>query len=86
MSAADDDVADRTDVLSAAGVERRSAFVDLTPLRESPAFARLWIGTAISAISAVSGAGMTLPRVFLTKRHVNENVFPFYEIITQMVT
>lgn len=31
-------------------LERRSRFVDLTPLRESPAFARLWAGGAISGI------------------------------------
>ncbi len=33
-------------------LERRSRFVDLTPLRESPAFARLWAGGAISGIGA----------------------------------
>ncbi|WP_207670003.1 MFS transporter [Glaciibacter flavus] len=31
---------------------RKRRFVDLTPLRHSPAFARLWIGAAISGIGA----------------------------------
>ncbi|CAN5349420.1 MFS transporter [soil metagenome] len=31
---------------------RRRRFVDLTPLRSSPAFARLWAGTAISGVGA----------------------------------
>lgn len=31
---------------------QRRRFVDLAPLRESPAFARLWIGSAISGIGA----------------------------------
>jgi MFS family permease len=31
---------------------RRSLFVDLAPLRESPAFARLWAGTAIAGIGS----------------------------------
>ena len=40
---------------------RRSALVDLAPLRESPAFARLWIGTAVSAI----GSQLTLVAIGL---------------------
>ncbi len=31
---------------------RRRRFVDLTPLRRSPAFARLWVGSAIAGIGA----------------------------------
>ncbi|MET0976958.1 MAG: MFS transporter, partial [Leifsonia sp.] len=31
---------------------QRRRFVDLAPLRESPAFARLWIGAAVSGIGA----------------------------------
>lgn len=41
--------------------ERRSRLVDLSPLRESPAFARLWIGNSISAI----GGQMTIVAVSL---------------------
>lgn len=55
-------------ILPAAGVEtaqaapgRRRRFVDLAPLRASPAFARLWIGNAISGI----GAQMTIVAVGL---------------------
>ncbi|PJJ63232.1 MFS transporter [Compostimonas suwonensis] len=40
---------------------RRRHFVDLSPLRESPAFARLWIGGAISGI----GGQMTIVAVGL---------------------
>ena len=40
---------------------RRRHFVDLTPLRESPPFARLWIGGAISGI----GGQMTIVAVGL---------------------
>ncbi|MCR8671855.1 MFS transporter [Agrococcus sp. HG114] len=41
--------------------QRRRRMVDLAPLRASPAFARLWIGTAISGI----GAQMTIVAVGL---------------------
>ncbi|WP_416351966.1 MFS transporter [Subtercola sp. RTI3] len=40
---------------------KHSRFVDLTPLRESPAFARLWLGGAISGI----GGQMTIVAVGL---------------------
>jgi MFS family permease len=40
---------------------RRSLFVDLTPLRRSPAFARLWLGGAISGI----GGQMTIVAIGL---------------------
>ncbi|MEO7124486.1 MAG: MFS transporter, partial [Lacisediminihabitans sp.] len=40
---------------------RRNILVDLSPLRESPAFARLWAGTAISGI----GGQMTILAVGL---------------------
>ena len=40
---------------------RRRAFVDLTPLRVSPAFARVWAGSAISGI----GANLTIVAVGL---------------------
>lgn len=40
---------------------RRSHLVDLTPLRSSPAFARLWIGEAVSGI----GSQMTVVAVML---------------------
>ena len=32
---------------------RRSLFADLTPLRRSPAFARLWIGSSIAGIGTM---------------------------------
>lgn len=43
--------------------EPRRRFVDLTPLRRSPAFARLWIGQSISGIGAqltVTGIGLQI--------------------------
>ncbi len=40
---------------------RRNHFIDLSPLRESPAFARLWIGGAVSGI----GGQMTIVAVGL---------------------
>ena len=51
--------------------ERRSSFVDLRPLRESPAFARLWIGTAISAI----GAQLTLVAIGLQVYDITQSTF-----------
>ena len=50
---------------------RRSAFVDLSPLRESPAFARLWIGTAVSAI----GAQLTLVAIGLQVYDITKSTF-----------
>lgn len=50
---------------------RRSAFVDLAPLRASPAFARLWIGTAISAI----GAQLTLVAIGLQVYDITQSTF-----------
>ncbi len=44
-----------------ATLARRRHFVDLSPLRESPAFARLWVGGAISGI----GGQMTIVAVGL---------------------
>lgn len=44
-----------------ATVARRGHFVDLTPLKESPAFARLWAGSAITGI----GSQMTIVAVGL---------------------
>ncbi len=40
---------------------KKRRFVDITPLRESPAFARLWLGSAVSGI----GAQLTLVAVGL---------------------
>jgi len=40
---------------------RRSHLIDLAPLRESPAFAKLWLGNSISGI----GAQMTIVAVGL---------------------
>jgi MFS family permease len=45
---------------------RRTHFIDLTPLRESPAFARLWGGGAISGI----GGQMTIVAVGLQIYHL----------------
>lgn len=41
--------------------ERKRRFVDLSPLRQSPAFARLWVGASLSGI----GAQMTIVAVGL---------------------
>lgn len=50
---------------------RRSALIDLAPLRESPAFARLWIGTAVSAI----GAQLTLVAIGLQVYDITRSTF-----------
>ena len=59
-----------TDPLQPVAV-RRSAFVDLRPLRESPPFARLWIGTSISAI----GAQLTLVAIGLQVYDIARSTF-----------
>lgn len=46
---------------TASAAQNRSLFVDLRPLRESPAFARLWLGGAISGI----GGQMTIVAIGL---------------------
>jgi len=58
-----------TDVDTEAPKRRR--FVDLTPLRVSPAFARLWIGGAISGI----GSWLTLVAVGLQVYEITESTF-----------
>jgi MFS family permease len=50
---------------------RRTHFVDLSPLRESPAFARLWFGNAISGI----GGQMTIVAVGLQIYHLTGSTF-----------
>jgi MFS family permease len=50
---------------------RRTHFVDLAPLRESPAFARLWAGGAISGI----GGQMTIVAVGLNIYHLTGSTF-----------
>ncbi|HEY4224550.1 MAG TPA: MFS transporter [Pseudolysinimonas sp.] len=50
---------------------KRRRFVDITPLRESPAFARLWIGAAISGI----GAQLTLVAVGLQIYDITASTF-----------
>jgi MFS family permease len=50
---------------------RRSALVDLAPLRESPAFARLWVGSAVSAI----GAQLTLVAIGLQVYDITGSTF-----------
>ncbi len=50
---------------------KRRRFVDLTPLRVSPAFARLWFGGAISGI----GAWLTLVAVGLQIYDITESTF-----------
>ena len=54
-----------------APVMRKSAFIDLSPLRESTPFARLWIGTAISAI----GAQLTLVAIGLQVYDITASTF-----------
>ena len=53
------------------GAARRSHFVDLSPLRASPAFARLWIGTAISNI----GAQFTMVAIALQVYDITHSTF-----------
>ncbi|WP_349898339.1 MFS transporter [Parafrigoribacterium soli] len=50
---------------------RRGVFIDLSPLRESPAFARLWAGNAISGI----GAQMTILAVGLHIYDITASTF-----------
>lgn len=50
---------------------RRSHFIDLSPLRESPAFARLWAGQAISGI----GAQLTIVAVGLQIYDITGSTF-----------
>jgi hypothetical protein len=50
---------------------KRTHFVDLTPLRQSPAFARLWLGGAISGI----GGQMTIVAVGLHIYHLTDSTF-----------
>jgi hypothetical protein len=50
---------------------KRTHFVDLSPLRESPAFARLWFGNAISGI----GGQMTIVAVGLQIYHLTGSTF-----------
>jgi MFS family permease len=51
--------------------DARRRFVDLTPLRVSPAFARLWIGAGLSGI----GAQMTIVAVGLQIYDITQNTF-----------
>jgi hypothetical protein len=50
---------------------RRGLFVDLAPLRQSPAFARLWIGSSVSGI----GAQLTLVAVGLEIYDITKSTF-----------
>ena len=50
---------------------RRRRFADLTPLRASPAFARLWAGSAISGI----GAQLTVVAVGLQVYDITRSTF-----------
>jgi MFS family permease len=50
---------------------RRGVFIDLSPLRESPAFARLWAGTAISGV----GGQMTILAVGLHIYDITASTF-----------
>jgi MFS family permease len=54
-----------------APVKRRGLLVDLAPLRASPAFARLWIGSSISGI----GAQLTLVAVGLEIYEITKSTF-----------
>ncbi len=56
---------------SPAAPPRRSLFADLTPLRRSPAFARLWIGSAIAGI----GTMMTSVTVGLEVYEITRSTF-----------
>lgn len=59
------------DALAAEPAKRRSHFVDLAPLKASPAFARLWIGTSISGI----GAQLTIVAVGLHVYDITASTF-----------
>ncbi len=50
---------------------RRNHFVDLTPLKVSPAFARLWVGSGIAGI----GSQMTFMAVGLHVYHLTQSTF-----------
>jgi hypothetical protein len=50
---------------------RRRRFADITPLRRSPAFARLWIGTAIAGM----GAQLTIVAVGLQVYDITRSTF-----------
>jgi MFS family permease len=50
---------------------RRSHFLDITPLRDSPAFARLWAGTALTNI----GAQFTLVAIALQVYDITRSTF-----------
>ena len=50
---------------------KKRRLVDITPLRESPAFARLWIGAAISGI----GAQLTIVAVGLQLYDITASTF-----------
>jgi len=54
-----------------APVPKRTHFVDLSPLRESPAFTRLWFGNTISGI----GGQMTIVAVGLQIYHLTGSTF-----------
>jgi MFS family permease len=54
-----------------AGAPKRRRLVDLSPLRASPAFARLWIGSAVSGI----GAQLTLVAVGLQIYDITASTF-----------
>jgi MFS family permease len=58
-------------VSAAPGSGRRGLLVDLSPLRESPAFARLWIGGAITGI----GGQMTIVAVGLQVYDLTASTF-----------
>ncbi len=50
---------------------RRRRFADITPLRRSPAFARLWIGTTIAGM----GAQLTIVAVGLQVYDITRSTF-----------
>src|ERR1700712_4102397 len=59
------------DPAEAAAPARKRRFVDLSPLRQSPPFARLWIGTAIAGI----GAQLTIVAVGLQIYDITHSTF-----------
>ena len=59
------------DALAAEPAVRRSHFVDFAPLRASPAFARLWIGTSISGI----GSQLTVVAIGLQVYEITSSTF-----------
>src|SRR4030088_2201942 len=64
----------------------RSLLADLRPLRESPAFRRLWIGTSVSSVgSAMTGFAVVLQTFDLTRSSVAVGAIGIAQFIPVLV-